>query len=455
MTPFQQTGDPMIAFVEAACVPMDGRGHREGTLDEANAILERNPDVAHASIYTAAILADEATVRACLASDADEAVRKGGPRAWDAVTYLCFSRYLRLDRSRSDAFVKTARALLEAGASANTGWYDTIDKDTQPRQIVEAAIYGAAGVARHSGVTRLLLEHGADPNDEETPYHVPETYDNSVLAILLESGTLNERSLGCILVRKADWHDLDGLRLALAHGANPAVSPGWQTYPLHHAIDRDNGIEAVTALLDHGADPTVTRPKDERSALQLAVHRGRGDILMLLESRGVPLSLAGVERLIAACAMDDRRAIARHLEETPALRGALLERSGQLLAEFSGVGNARGIAALLDCGAPVDSLYRGDPYFDIASNSTALHVAAWRASHDVVRLLISRGASVNAHDGRGRTALMLAVKACLDSHWMADRAPASVRALLEAGASVVGVAVPCGYDEVDALLTAR
>jgi hypothetical protein len=38
---------------------------------------------------------------------------------------------------------------------------------TPPRQIIENAVYGAAGIAQHAGVTRLLLERGADPNDEE------------------------------------------------------------------------------------------------------------------------------------------------------------------------------------------------------------------------------------------------------------------------------------------------
>lgn len=144
-----------------------------------------------------------------------------------------------------------------------------------------------------------------------------------------------------------------------------------------------------------------------------------------------------------------------HLEETPALRSGLLEHGGTLLAEFSGVGNAHGVAALLGCGVSIAALYGGDPYFDIARDSTALHVAAWRASHDVVRLLIAHGAPADAGDGRGRTPLMLAVKGCVDSHWMEGRKPDSVRALFEVGASVVGVDIPCGYDEVDALLTAR
>lgn len=301
-------------------------------------------------------------------------------------------------------------------------------------------------------MTRLLLERGADPNDEETPYHVPETTNNTVLKILLDSGKLNTKSLGCILVRKADWHDLDGLQLALDHGANPALSPGWGTYPLHHAIERDNRIEAIAALLDHGADPTAVRSKDGRSPLQIAAHRGRGDILRLLAARGVPLNFAGVDHLIAACAMDDRETIETLLEHEPALRSEVIERGGSLLAEFSGTGNVRGVDNLLDCGVSVGALYNGDPYFDIAKNSTALHVAAWRANHDVVRELIQRGAPLDARDGKGRTPMMLAVKACVDSYWMGRRKPDSVRALLDAGASIDGVESPCGYDEVDALL---
>ena len=39
-----------------------------------------------------------------------------------------------------------------------------------PRPMFESAIYGAAGIARHLELTSLLLECGADPNDEETPY---------------------------------------------------------------------------------------------------------------------------------------------------------------------------------------------------------------------------------------------------------------------------------------------
>jgi hypothetical protein len=59
---------------------------------------------------------------------------------------------------------------------------------------------------------------------------------------------------------------------------------------------------------------------------------------------------------------------------------------------------------------------------------------------------------VNALDGKGRTALALAVKACVNSYWTNRRSPDSVEALLEAGASTSGIAIPSGYDAIDALL---
>ena len=136
------------------------------------------------------------------------ATLKGGPHEWDALTYLCFSRYLRLDRTRSDGFVRAATALLDAGASANTGWYEAND---EPMPFWESAIYGAAGIARHVELTRLLLDRGADPNDGETPYHVPETYNNAVMEVMVESGKFNDESMTTLLLRKADWHDYEGL----------------------------------------------------------------------------------------------------------------------------------------------------------------------------------------------------------------------------------------------------
>src|SRR5438067_12067785 len=126
--------DPRAAFIEAAVW--------HGTLDRAAAILAAHPEIASSDIHSAAILGDDAAVRRFLAFDAGNATVKGGPRGWDALTHLCFSKYLRLDRARSEDFVRAATALLDAGASANTGWYEV---NHQPQPAFESALYAAAG----------------------------------------------------------------------------------------------------------------------------------------------------------------------------------------------------------------------------------------------------------------------------------------------------------------------
>jgi ankyrin repeat protein len=302
-------------------------------------------------------------------------------------------------------------------------------------------------------MTRLLLEYGADPNDEETPYHVPKGYDNAVMKVLLESGRLNDTSLTTMLVRKADWHDTAGIKLVLEQGGNPNSMPKFGGNALHHALRRDNCLKIIELLLEHGANPALTNTRDGRSAIAMAAHGGRGDVLALFEERGVALDLHGVDQLIAACARNNREGIVLLSAEEPHLVKELIERGGTLLAEFAGVGNAAGLRNLLDIGVNVAALYReGDPYFEIAKDSMVLHVACWRAWPAAVKELIARGAPVNAADGKGRTALALAVKACVDSYWKDRRSPESVEALLLAGASVSGIEVPSGYDDVDELL---
>lgn len=441
------TTDPAWEFIEAASAPRD-TGHASGTLERAEALLAAHPDVAGQDIYAAAVLGDDVLVRRFIAADARNATIKGGPREWDALTYLCFSRYLRLDRDRSDGFVRAATALLNAGADPNTGWFED---EHQPSPVWESALYGAAGVAHDAALTRLLVERGADPNDDEVPYHAPEGYDNGALRVLVESGKLTADSLATMLIRKHDWHDGEGARYLLEHGADPNHQRQWGFTALHHAIARDNRLDTISALLDHGADPSRTR--DGLSAAVMAARRGRGDVLQALEERGLDVPLNGLDRLIAASARNDAAAVPAIAAAEPETLGELLGMGGKLLAEFAGNGNVDGVGQLLDLGVDPGALFeQGDGYWGVAPRSTALHVAAWRMRPDVVKLLLSRGAPIDVRDGAGRSPLMLAVSACVDSYWWEHRTPESVAALLAAGASVDGVRYPSGYAEVDELL---
>ncbi|MGH7539072.1 MAG: ankyrin repeat domain-containing protein [Gemmatimonadales bacterium] len=431
------TMDPVVAFIEAATW--------HGTLEPAEAILAAHPEVADATIHTAAITGDDAAVRRFIAQDPKSVTAKSPPFGGDALNYLCLSKYLRLDPARSDAFLRAATALLDAGADPNTGFWTT---GQYPEH--ETALYGAAGVAHHAALTRLLIERGADPNDEEPVYHSPESHDLDAMKVLVETGKLTEENLALMLIRKHDWHDYEGVKYLLQQGPNLNRKRNRGTRAIHHAIARDNSLEIIELLLDHGADPMVV--DDGVSAAALAARRGRGDILEALERRRLPVEFHGVERLIAACARGDGPRVRAMTEREPQLVRELLADGATLLSEFVGCWNTGGVRMLLDLGVPVTASYKGDGYFDIAKDSTALHVAAWKLRGDLVKLLIERGARVDATDGKGRTPLALAVKACVDSYWTERRTPEPARLLLEAGASVDGVQYPSGYVEVDDLL---
>ena len=423
-----------------------------GTLERSVAILAAHPEVAAANVHVAAILGDNTTVRRFIAVDPSSAVAKGGPLGWDPLTCLCFSKYLRLEPHRSPAFLDAAMALLDAGASASTGFFS---KENEAAPDWESALYGAAGVAHHAELTRLLLERGANPNDGEVTYHSPESFGLGVIEALVGSGTLTADSLATMLLRKADWHHHEGITFLLAHGANPNHMTLWGLTALHQAIRRDNALRNIEALLNHGADPAVASTGG-KSSVALAARRGRRDVLELFHQRSIRTELQGVERLIAACARSNDAGVRTITNAEPNLVRELAAEGGQLLAEFAGNDNAEGVGLLLDLGVPVDARFaEGDGYWEVATDSTALHVAAWRASHATVKLLIGRGASVDARDGKDRTPLALAVRACVDSYWTELRKPDSVAALLDTGASADDVLFPSGYAEVDKLLARR
>ena len=445
-----EPADPLAAFIVAACAPLDS-GHSSGTLERAQAILAEHPDVARGSIHAAAILGDAAAVRRFLKADASSATAKGGPHGWDALTHLCFSRYLKLHRKRSKGFVRAATALLDAGANANTGWFE---HNHQPTAEWEPALYGACGIAHHPEMTRLLLERGANPNDGEVVYHSPETYDNAALEILVELGKPSKENLSLMLIRKHDFHDYEGAKLLLERGADPNGSRerGW--YPMHHALARDNALRMFELLLEHGADPMLK--SDGLTAVARAAREGRSDVLGLVQRRGTSIALDGVDGLIAACACDDSDAVRAIVQGQPQLVAELRTMGGVLLARFAGTGNPGGVRQLLDLGVDVRTPFtEGDGYWGMAKGSLAIHVAAWRLQHAVVKLLLDRGSPVDVPDERGRTPLALAVRACVDSYWTELRSTRSVAALLRAGASTEGVLYPSGYAAVDRLIRKR
>ena len=45
-----------------------------------------------------------------------------------------------------------------------------------------------------------------------------------------------------MLLRKADWHDYEGIKYLLEHGADPNLMTMWGYTALHQALRRDNAL---------------------------------------------------------------------------------------------------------------------------------------------------------------------------------------------------------------------
>lgn len=439
---------PLFALLRATASPRDG--DRPAARERLRPALQELPPGSADDLHLAAALGDAAGVSRLLGAEPARARAPGGPFRWDPLTHLCFSVLLDAPDGSGRDFVAAARALLDSGADANTGFTDP--KVTGGSGHL-SALYGAGALARHVELARLLLAHGADPNDDEVSYHAPEGYENGAMQALVESGRCTADTLATMLLRKCDWHDVKGVRWLLEHGADPSRETRWTPSILHHALSRDDGLEIIQLLLDHGADPA--REVHGVTAIGAAARAGRGDVLDAMARRGIPLRISGGDALLAACARGHGPAVQTIAETLPAAVDEVQAQAPHVLPRFAGNGNSHGLRLLLKLGLPVDARSaKGFAYFDIAPMSTALHVAAWRGHPAAVRVLVNDGADVHASDGAGRTPLALAVRACVDSYWTDRRTPESVEILLAAGASLDGVMHPCGYDPVDQLLAA-
>ena len=391
-------------FTVSACVARSA--HASGTLEEAEAILAAHPEVADADIYIAAILGDSDGVRRLLVEDARRATARGGPYGWDALTYLCFSRYLRIQGG--ERFVQAAEALLDAGAESNTGFFES---EHQPEPTFESALYGAAGVAHHAGLTRLLLARGADPNlGGEVAYHAPEGFDDEAMKAVVMSGRLADAGLMTMLHRKLDWTDEGGVRWLLEHGADANRVSAWGDRALHHSLARDNALPLLEALMDFGADPMLTvPPRDGRSAVAVAARAGRADALELFEQRGFPIELDGDDAFFAAVSRGDRGQARAFVAAEPGIVQRLESSQPGVVATLAGAGNTTATGLALDLGFPL--------------SADALSVAVWRERLDTVRLLLARGAPVSA------SVLSLAERALTE---MSEWTPHHSREILEA-----------------------
>lgn len=292
----------------------------------------------------------------------------------------------------------------------------------------------------HASVVRLLVEHGArvDARSETvTPIGrrglgfanstvifgasgraAPQTRTIGGLTALLFGA--REGSLDCVRELVAAGADVkeasvdgsspllvavqngfyDVARFLLEQGGDPNQANHKNWTPLYLAVknrnqeitavpgpNRDGALEFITTLLDHDANPNLRIQADTE------VHQGMS-ALWLKEAGATPLlraALSGdltVVRLLLNHGADPRIPTFDHT--TPLMVAAGVGWADGMMREYSEDETLEVVKLLLDRGADVN-----------AANDhgiTPLHGAAYKAANKVVQLLVDRGAKLDALD---------------------------------------------------------
>lgn len=370
----------VVEFIEAAT---------DGRRDRAERLLGVHPAIADASFHTALVLGAEIQFEAHVTRSPALARRRGGPRDWEPLHYLCHSSLGESDAGHADGFVAIARRLLALGADPNTRfpWHH--------HGVRRPVLWGATRVTGLLPLAEALLEAGADPNDGVTLPLAAGSGDLPALELLHAYGadvdqawaTDGSATLYAILV----WAETPiGARWLLEHGADPdpVFAENGET-PLH-VVARRWDAELAEALVSRGAD--LARPRaDRRTPYAVAELSGNRDVADWLLAHGAPNELSDVDRFVAALSRADGATAGAMLAERPGLAGQIGEGHYGALYEAAERGDADALEVLLGGGF--------DPnHADPEMGKTPLHAAAMAGRPDAVRVLLAHGASVTARD---------------------------------------------------------
>jgi ankyrin repeat protein len=385
----------------------------DGRWRQATEILAANPGIAERDLRAATVLGDVDAVRSVLAAEPSAAVAIDDDRGWSPLLYASYSRWHEMEPHRAAAIAEAARLLIEAGASPNT--------NDGGRLRYRSALKGSVEV-NNPGLTEVLLEAGANPDPGEPIVEAVGRGDQRCLALLITHGARVSRTwaLGAAVFRD-DAAATSLLLDALSGTGGGAAEPASGVLPEAAAAA---SASVVAALLDAGADPDAA--DDGVSALRLAVRAGRDDTAALLRRRGAIDDITAVDRFVGACFRGDRRGAERVLADEPGVRDRMTDEDRCLIVEAAGSRHPEAVALMLELGFPIDARRFGEE---------ALHNAAYWGKASIVRLLLERGADVDARDERfDGTPLAFATVGSGEQEGTPGEWTETVRLLLEAGA---------------------
>lgn len=334
------------------------------------------------------------------------------------------------------------RLLLERGADPNihtTGGPVPLDEVFPPQDPVglKATLVAEDGPAADAvdGIVRLLVEHGADVRARQESGETKSTILPNLVSVApvktLEFVLDKGAAVDINKPQSSNLSDLTPLRMAvravrpkvvrllLGRGANPGASDkgrdGGIILEAAYLKETPESLEVVRLLLEGGARADISDTLG-RNPVQLAEEEGNFRLAALLKKfGGGEATISPAAAMSRAIYSGDTEAALRLLKDGFDPDG-ILPGGAPVLYEAAFAGDERLTQALLDKGADVKKKW---------SLGTPLHGAANSGEAGLVRLLLARGAEIDANDGYQGTPL---AQAAAEGH------VAVIRLLLKAGA---------------------
>jgi ankyrin repeat protein len=371
--------DIVTTFLRSACWDHHTHGAADHRMYDraAQRMLALHPGIASHNLYAAVVCGNLEEVKRVIAGRPEAAPEPGGPRNWTPILYLSYTRFTH--PATIENALEIARLLLDHGAGPNDFY---MAGDSEYSCLVGAAGEGEQDSPRQpyaEKLYQLLLKRGAGPYDIQVLY---DTHFSGDMLWWLELTYRRSLALG----RKADWDDPDWSMLDMGGYGSGA------SFVLGIAVKKDD-LRLAEWALTHGASPnsdTSANPKYKptRTLYEVAVMLGQtamAELLLHHGARAVTPTLAPDEAFIAACMRLDRTAAAALVEGHP-------EYLGWHRAMFEAARRDRPdvIALLLDLGVPLEI---ADDH-----NTRALHHAAANNALGAAKFLVERGAAIDPRE---------------------------------------------------------